>query len=82
MAGTVATTLCAPADVLKSRMQSSSGQNVCAIDDWLIAPADDLEGLDTDNKERTPRGGSSISDEGMDACVVTVDVSATLPVLF
>ena len=27
-AGTVATTICAPADVLKSRMQSSSGKQV------------------------------------------------------
>lgn len=28
VAGTVATTLCAPADVLKSRMQSSAGRDV------------------------------------------------------
>jgi dicarboxylate transporter 10 len=28
LAGTMATTICAPADVLKSRLQSSAGQSV------------------------------------------------------
>ena len=58
-AGTVATTICAPADVLKSRIQSASGGAVCDTFEPSRGEADHEQGIlqiiQTSLREEGPR---------------------------
>ncbi|KAL6407784.1 hypothetical protein AUP68_08809 [Ilyonectria robusta] len=73
-AGTMATTLCAPADVLKSRLQASAGKEVSSMPPILEPNSREAGTLDGP-ADRSSGGRSSVSDEGMDACVAETDVS-------
>lgn len=82
LAGTAATTACAPADVLKSRIQSASSagsQNVSTHSQCLdmngrqLMPL--LTGIASDNTSRSDRRGPSVFNEGLDARLVALDVS-------
>lgn len=76
MAGTMATTICAPADVLKSRLQSSAGQNVSR---FVCPPAefyaDVAKGPRRRPQTRRPRGRLKILNERVAASVAQIDVS-------
>ncbi|TQS34342.1 hypothetical protein Golomagni_05277 [Golovinomyces magnicellulatus] len=73
-AGTVATTVCAPADVLKSRMQSSAGGDVSNRNESCVEnqPTNtSLVGPESNHSSGSQRRRTKIPHEGLDTSLVT-----------
>jgi len=89
-AGTVATTACAPFDVLKSRIQAASAGGGSSVSSSLLPSFcqssallnSSVAELGAGRIERFERRRAAVPDEGVDAGLVKTDVSFLIPLQF